>query len=130
MRAALEALAGLGRSRQARTWAVLGPMAELGDAADEEHDALGRLAASLSVARVLAVGEPTQAIAHAAAAEAAAGSWAGEAAWVADADEAIALLQSQLRAGDIVLVKASRAAGLERVALALDIPQPSTEAGR
>ena len=130
MRAALEALAGDGRSRHAPTRAVLGPQAEHGDAANDEHDALGRLAASLSVARILAVGEPAQPIARAAAAEATAGSWDGESAWVADADEAIATLRSQLRAGDIVLVKASRAAGLERVALALDLPESSTGAGR
>ena len=36
--------------------------------------------------------------------------------WVADADAAVALLRSELRAPDVVLVKASRAASLERVA--------------
>jgi UDP-N-acetylmuramoyl-tripeptide--D-alanyl-D-alanine ligase len=41
---------------------------------------------------------------------------------VDDADAAIALLQAQLRPEDVVLVKASRSAGLERVALALAEP--------
>jgi UDP-N-acetylmuramoyl-tripeptide--D-alanyl-D-alanine ligase len=41
---------------------------------------------------------------------------------VDDADAAIALLREQLRPEDVVLVKASRAAGLERVALALAEP--------
>jgi UDP-N-acetylmuramoyl-tripeptide--D-alanyl-D-alanine ligase len=41
---------------------------------------------------------------------------------VADADAALALLRAQLRPEDVVLVKASRAAGLERVALALAEP--------
>jgi UDP-N-acetylmuramoyl-tripeptide--D-alanyl-D-alanine ligase len=38
---------------------------------------------------------------------------------VSDADAAIDLLRDQVRPGDVVLVKASRAAGLERVAEAL-----------
>jgi UDP-N-acetylmuramoyl-tripeptide--D-alanyl-D-alanine ligase len=38
---------------------------------------------------------------------------------VADADAALALLRSELRAGDVVLVKASNAAGLGALADAL-----------
>jgi UDP-N-acetylmuramoyl-tripeptide--D-alanyl-D-alanine ligase len=38
---------------------------------------------------------------------------------VPDADAAIALLRAELRPEDVVLVKASRAAGLERIALEL-----------
>ncbi len=44
------------------------------------------------------------------------GVWGGESAWVSDVDEALELLARSLRAGDIVLVKASRSIGLERVA--------------
>ena len=45
MRAALKALAAIGRGRPgARTVAVLGEMLELGDVGREEHDAVGRLA--------------------------------------------------------------------------------------
>ena len=36
-----------------------------------------------------------------------------------DVDEAVSVLRAGLRPGDVVLVKASRASGLERVALAL-----------
>ncbi len=36
-----------------------------------------------------------------------------------DVEAAVALLQEQLEPGDVVLVKASRSAGLERVAAAL-----------
>jgi UDP-N-acetylmuramoyl-tripeptide--D-alanyl-D-alanine ligase len=39
--------------------------------------------------------------------------------WWPDADAATQQLRAELRAGDIVLIKASRSAGLERVALAL-----------
>jgi UDP-N-acetylmuramoyl-tripeptide--D-alanyl-D-alanine ligase len=38
---------------------------------------------------------------------------------VPDVEAAIALLRTELRSGDVVLVKASRAASLERVALAV-----------
>jgi UDP-N-acetylmuramoyl-tripeptide--D-alanyl-D-alanine ligase len=106
MRAALEALAGLGRRRGARTWAVLGEMAELGAGAADEHAAVGRLASELRVSRVVAVGEAARAIGHGAD-------------WVPDADAAITLLRKEIEAGDIVLVKASRVIGLERVALEL-----------
>jgi UDP-N-acetylmuramyl pentapeptide synthase len=45
--------------------------------------------------------------------------WTGELIHAADADAALDALRNQLVPGDVVLVKASRSAGLERVALAL-----------
>ena len=47
------------------------------------------------------------------------GSGGQESQTVADADEAIAVLRAELRPGDVVLVKASNAVGLRRVARAL-----------
>ena len=47
------------------------------------------------------------------------GSWGAEATMVADADAALELLRSELRAGDVVLVKASNAVGLGALADAL-----------
>ena len=44
------------------------------------------------------------------------GSWGEESVHVADVDEALAFLADDVRPGDVVLVKASRSAGLERVA--------------
>ena len=119
MRAALKTLAGIGRAGgRRRTWAVLGPMGELGEQSLTEHDAIGRLAVRLDISRVLAVGEQARAIAHGAALE---GSWDGESSWVADVEAAARLLRAELRAGDAVLVKASRSASLERlVALLAD----------
>ena len=114
MRAALKALVAMAGGR--RTWAVLGEMRELGEASAADHDSLGRLAVRLDVNRLVAVGPAARAIHLGAAHE---GSWADEAAWVPDIDAALELLREQLRAGDVVLVKASRAAGLERLAEAL-----------
>jgi UDP-N-acetylmuramoyl-tripeptide--D-alanyl-D-alanine ligase len=117
MRAGLKALATLARSRpEGRSWAVLGPMAELGERADEEHDALGRLAVRLRVDRLIAVG-PEARLIHAGASHE--GSGGQESQTVADADEAIAVLRAELRPGDVVLVKASNSVGLRRVARAL-----------
>nr|WP_202447003.1 UDP-N-acetylmuramoyl-tripeptide--D-alanyl-D-alanine ligase [Streptomyces sp. SID5468] len=120
MRAALRALAAMGdaaRARGGRTWAVLGEMAELGDDSLAEHDAVGRLAVRLNVSKLVAVGgEPAAWLDMGAKNE---GSWGEESVHVSDAETAIDLLRSQLRPGDVVLVKASRAMGLERVAQAL-----------
>jgi UDP-N-acetylmuramoyl-tripeptide--D-alanyl-D-alanine ligase len=111
MAAALRALTTMARGR--RSWAVLGEMAELGASAADEHRRVGELAAELGVDRVVVVGPGAQRL-YAAAREGAV--------HVDDADAAIALLRAQLRPEDVVLVKASRAAGLERVALALAEP--------
>lgn len=114
MRAALKALVAMANGR--RTWAVLGEMRELGEASLDEHDAIGRLAVRLDVSKLVCVGAATKVMHLAASNE---GSWGDEAMWVADPDAAIALLRDQLRPGDIVLVKASRSVGLERIASAL-----------
>jgi UDP-N-acetylmuramoyl-tripeptide--D-alanyl-D-alanine ligase len=98
-----------------RSWAVLGEMAELGDDAISEHDRIGRLAVRLDVSRLIVVGtgRSMSAMHHGAVME---GSWGGEAAIAADADAALALLRAELQPGDVVLVKASNAAGLGALA--------------
>jgi UDP-N-acetylmuramoyl-tripeptide--D-alanyl-D-alanine ligase len=126
VRAALKALVAIGRARAAqtggaqtgggRTWAVLGEMRELGDAAMLEHDAIGRLAVRLDVNRLVAVTEAARPIHLGACLE---GSWGNESAYAETIDEALDLLRKELQPGDVVLVKASRAAGLERLAAAL-----------
>lgn len=119
VRAALRALAALGgRGEQARrTWAVLGEMRELGADAMAEHDAVGRLAVRLNISTLVAVGGAEAAWMELGARNE--GSWGEESVQVPDADTAIELLRQQVRPGDVVLVKASRAVGLERVAQAL-----------
>ncbi|MFE5198898.1 UDP-N-acetylmuramoyl-tripeptide--D-alanyl-D-alanine ligase [Streptomyces sp. NPDC056601] len=115
MRAALRALAAMGRGR--RTWAVLGHMAELGDEALAEHDAVGRLAVRLNVSKLVAVGGREASWLQLGAYNE--GSWGEESVHVSDAQAAVDLLRSELRPGDVVLVKASRSVGLESVAQAL-----------
>ncbi|AKL65788.1 UDP-N-acetylmuramoyl-tripeptide--D-alanyl-D-alanine ligase [Streptomyces goshikiensis] len=120
MRAALRALVAMGGAARAtggRTWAVLGPMAELGDASLAEHDAVGRLAVRLNVSKLVAVGGREASWLQLGAYNE--GSWGEESVLVSDAQAAVDLLRSELRPGDVVLVKASRSIGLERVALAL-----------
>lgn len=111
VRAALAALAEV--RVPGRRVAVLGDMLELGEHAAEAHAAVGRLAADTGVDLVVAVGTASAAIA----AEAARGGVA--VVHAADRDEARAVVAAEVRPGDAVLVKASRALGLEAVADAL-----------
>jgi UDP-N-acetylmuramoyl-tripeptide--D-alanyl-D-alanine ligase len=117
MRAAIETLAALGRGRSsASTIAVVGEMLELGDATTDQHEAIGRLAARVGISRLVVVGEGARPVHHGASLD---GSWDGAALWVPDAESAYRHVAGVAAPGDIVLVKASRAAGLEKVADAL-----------
>ncbi|MGW6446193.1 UDP-N-acetylmuramoyl-tripeptide--D-alanyl-D-alanine ligase [Lentzea sp. NPDC055074] len=118
VRAALKALASIARSTTParRSWAVLGPMAELGDDAVREHDEIGRLVVRLDISKLVVVGEAARAMHQGAHLE---GSWGDESVRVPDVDAAVALLQGEVRPGDVVLVKASNAYRLWRIAEAL-----------
>ncbi|MFI1240809.1 UDP-N-acetylmuramoyl-tripeptide--D-alanyl-D-alanine ligase [Nocardia salmonicida] len=117
VRAALKALVTLAKSSQQprRSWAVLGEMGELGDTSVIEHDAIGRLAVRLDVDRLIVIGtgRPSHGMHQGAVME---GSWGEESILVPDIDAAIALLDDEIAAGDVVLVKASKAVGLWAVA--------------
>jgi UDP-N-acetylmuramoyl-tripeptide--D-alanyl-D-alanine ligase len=118
MRAGLQALAVMARQQQKRSWAILGEMGELGEESITEHDRVGRLAVRLDISRLVVVGtgRPMSAMHHGAVME---GSWGSESTMVPDADAALALLRAELQPGDVVLVKASNAAGLGALAEAL-----------
>ncbi len=118
MRAALKALAAVGRGKgpEARTVAVLGEMRELGESSRDEHDSVGRLVVRLDISQLLVVGEEARPMHLGACLE---GSWGEESVFVPDNDQALAWLREHLRPGDVVLLKASRAAALETVAEAL-----------
>jgi UDP-N-acetylmuramoyl-tripeptide--D-alanyl-D-alanine ligase len=101
--AALRALRAMSAGR--RSWAVLGYMAELGPAERDEHDRIGRLVVRLGIDRLVVVGDEARPLHTGAVLE---GSFGGESVHVPDQDTAIALLASELRPGDVVLVKGSR----------------------
>ena len=116
MRAALKTLAVMSRGKSRRTVAVLGHMAELGDDTRAAHMDLGRFAVRLDLGQLVVVGPLAGGIHAGAVLE---GSWGDESVHVPDVDAAVELLRRELAPGDVVLVKASRSAGLERVAAAL-----------
>jgi UDP-N-acetylmuramoyl-tripeptide--D-alanyl-D-alanine ligase len=97
MAAALQALAGIKASRRL---AVLGVMAELGDRSEDEHRVVTRTTATLGI-ELIPFGTDAYGVRP-----------------VADIDEALERI-GPLRSGDAVLVKASRVAGLERLAARL-----------
>jgi UDP-N-acetylmuramyl pentapeptide synthase len=99
MRAALEHLASLDAT--GRHVAVLGEMLELGSNAESYHREIGAHARQLGVEPILGVGEL--------------GRGYAPDAWAPDAETAIPLAGAMLEQGDAVLVKGSRAVGLELV---------------
>ncbi len=108
MRAALQTLAVLGKGGH-RTIAVLGYMAELGEFSNEEHDSIGRLVVRLNIDKLFVIGQEAKLIHMAASQE---GSWDGESEFIESISNAYEIIRDRLRAGDIVLVKASNIAGL------------------
>jgi UDP-N-acetylmuramoyl-tripeptide--D-alanyl-D-alanine ligase len=102
------ALETIGREPAAtRKAAVLGEMLELGAHSERLHQASGRAAAAAGLHRLIAVGGPSAgALADAAIA---AGMQPDTVTWSASSDEAADLILSWLTAGDVLLVKGSRA---------------------
>jgi UDP-N-acetylmuramoyl-tripeptide--D-alanyl-D-alanine ligase len=107
MRAALAYLAE--RAGVRRRVAILGDMAELGRTGPEYHRQVGAAASELGVDELLAVGELARGYLE--------GGVPGR--WAANVHDALCQVDELVRPGDAVLVKASRAVGLEAVAAAL-----------
>jgi UDP-N-acetylmuramoyl-tripeptide--D-alanyl-D-alanine ligase len=101
MRAALHDLVARNGGRRI---AVLGEMGELGPEGPRYHREIGALAQDVDV--VVGVGQLARDY--------------GPTHWVPDAEAAATLLTELLEPGDVVLVKGSRAVGLERVAQNLE----------
>jgi UDP-N-acetylmuramoyl-tripeptide--D-alanyl-D-alanine ligase len=107
MRAALAYLSE--RAGDRRRVAILGDMAELGRGGPGYHREVGEAAAELGVDELLAVGELARGYLDS--------GVPGR--WVPNVHEALRELDELVRPGDAVLVKASRAIGLEVLAAAL-----------
>ncbi len=107
-KAALRTLAEL--ETDGRRIAVLGAMAELGPESVQGHEEVGRVAASLGIDQLIALGPGSAAIANAARA-----AGLTNCKTVASAAEAAELLGAATHRGDLVLVKGSRTARTELV---------------
>lgn len=108
MAAALRTLASMPAA--GRRIAVLGRMGELGAEAERGHRLVGEVAAQTHVDSVIGVGEEAQ--------------WITDAAWrggvekvvrVESTEEATKVLRDLAKAGDLVLIKGSRSARMERI---------------
>jgi UDP-N-acetylmuramoyl-tripeptide--D-alanyl-D-alanine ligase len=106
MRAALTYLAE--RAGERRRVAVLGDMAELGRTGPGYHHEVGEAVAEAGVHELLAVGELSRGYVE--------GAAGVPSRWVPNVHEALRALDEIVRPGDAVLVKGSRAMGLEAVA--------------
>jgi UDP-N-acetylmuramoyl-tripeptide--D-alanyl-D-alanine ligase len=114
MRAAIETLADLGRTRgNAQTWAVLGDMLELGATSRAEHAGVGAQVARSGISRLIALGDQASVVVEAAVA---AGLPSERAVLADDKSEAVRILRRDLAPSDVVLVKASRGLALDTVA--------------
>lgn len=115
MRAGLAALAQFSPREGARRIAVLGKMAELGTYATDEHTAIGHQVAE-TADMFIAIGQEMRAAKEAAAA---AGMAPDVLSWFPTPETAAAFLESVIGAGDVVLVKGSQSARMEKVVKAL-----------
>ena len=107
--AALETLCGL--PLQGRRVVVLGDMAELGAHSAAAHAEVGKRAAELEIGQLFAVGKMA-----AVTAQAARDAGLMRVFEFAEVEAALNVVRSFLKPGDVVLLKASRAARLERIA--------------
>jgi len=111
MKAALQTLVHLTQERGGASWAILGKMHELGESERAEHLQIGRLASELGVDHLISVGtdlyleglelDPNagdEMLTH----------------YVLTQEEALEMLQ-HVQAGDVLLVKASRAEHLDEL---------------
>jgi len=122
MRVALELLADLAGGGK---WAVLGDMKELGPMAAEWHREVGESAGGLELAGLVTVGELARHIA-AGARERLSSNRVIEA---SDNEEVVRIIADRLSAGDVVLVKGSRAMKMEEIVRRLEEPSGEGKGG-
>lgn len=115
MVAALNLLNDIEPDKSGRRVAVLGDMRELGDYTDEGHKIVGRRAADV-VDILITVGELGRAIGE----EARSAGLPAERLYITKTfEEAIALIHRAIHANDMVLVKGSRALGMDKIVPAI-----------
>lgn len=116
MRAGIDALSRTAVARNGSTaWAVLGQMGELGDSAEDEHEQLAHVLSDKGIRRLVAVGSSPNVRALADKAR----QSGLNVSQVGNTDEAATLVAEEVNPSDVILVKASYADGLWRVADAL-----------
>jgi len=108
VRAAIDTLSDLKMQRVGKRVVVLGKMAELGEHAEKAYLDLGKHAANLGI-QVVSVGDEAQGIAEGAQ------NNGGVNCHFSDIDSAADYIQKELKQGDAVLFKGSRAAAMEKV---------------
>lgn len=109
MAEALTALVQMGDNGR-RKAAVLGPMAELGQEAEEAHRELGRRVAELGLDLLIAIGPLAGIVLDEAKA-----AGLGKGLTASGPEEAAELISRELGPGDRILIKGSRVAGLEKL---------------
>lgn len=97
-----------------RRVAVLGDMAELGAHSESAHAEVGRRVAELGIGQLIAVGKMAGVMG-----QAARDAGLNRVIELVDVEAAVTTLKSFLKAGDTVLLKASRSSRLERITQAL-----------
>jgi UDP-N-acetylmuramoyl-tripeptide--D-alanyl-D-alanine ligase len=112
MKNALDIITQIGADENRRLVFVCGDMAELAEHSHKYHDQLGRQIANANVRLLLAVGEFAKTTAQAAKTNA---NYDLQTKCFEDAAAVCNNLQKLVEHGDIVLIKGSRAAGLEKV---------------
>ncbi|WP_235739157.1 UDP-N-acetylmuramoyl-tripeptide--D-alanyl-D-alanine ligase [Nocardioides alcanivorans] len=111
--AGLETLQRIARASGRPAVAVLGVMGELGAGHHAGHVRVGRAAAERGIDLVIAVGDEASGVVEGASSIT---SWTGSVVSAPDRESALAKLRAEIGPRHVVLVKASRAAGLEVLA--------------
>jgi UDP-N-acetylmuramoyl-tripeptide--D-alanyl-D-alanine ligase len=107
LQSALRTVAEMARTSGCEAWAVLGAMTELGGLSLDSHRRAGRLAAALGFNGLVVLGEGAEGICH---------SSGGIAHSVGSLEEAAEAVDRLAAPDALVLIKASRAVGLEPLA--------------
>ena len=115
MKASLDVLAKLSAKNNSRSIAVLGEMRELGEYSKQLHMEIGRTVASKNIGKLYTFGHDAENIVLGAINHGYSPERVGINGDIETPETTVAALCSTLRAGDIVLFKASRAVRLERV---------------